>query len=206
MGMVLGLGGLGGGVVEQPPYEVVETREGYTVRHYPPMIMAVAQADVSPDALDSKDSALFSLLAGYIGVRGAPRNAQGRSVAMTAPVLTHVEGSGPAGLSRRKSMAFILPRRFSRPEQAPAPTSSSVLIFAVPARTIAVQRFSGTRFCGMHTLFFCLVCAERDARKLTTLARHQRSDRRGIHGRQPSPRGSPNEPTTHRRVRGSPLL
>jgi hypothetical protein len=144
MGIVLSLGsGLSGGGVEQPPYEVVETREGYTVRHYPPMIMAVAQANVGPDA-EEKESELFWLLAGYIGVKGAPRNAQGRSVAMTAPVLTHVEGSGPAGLTR-KSMAFILPRRFSRPEQAPAPTSPGVLIIAVPARTIAVERFSGTR-------------------------------------------------------------
>ena len=148
MGLVMSLGGAlgagGGGALEQPPYEVLETREGYTVRRYAPMVLAVASAEVDPGAPDSKDSELFTVLAGYIGVRGAPRNAQGRGIAMTAPVITHVEGAGPAaGLGRRKTMAFVLPRRFSRPEQAPTPTSPSVSIVAIPARLCAVKRFSG---------------------------------------------------------------
>ena len=80
LGGALGAGG--GGALEQPPYEVLETREGYTVRRYAPMVVAVASAEVGADAPDGKDSALFSVLAGYIyilasGGRRATRRAAG---------------------------------------------------------------------------------------------------------------------------------
>ena len=70
------------------------------------------------------------------------RNRQGRSISMTAPVLTDLDDPQP-GLPARKGMAFVLPRIFKSVEQAPEPTDARVRIVTVPARTVAVHRFSG---------------------------------------------------------------
>ena len=141
MGVIMSLGG-GGLSLEKPVYTVLEKGSGYEIRRFELMLQAVAEAEVDPAALDQKDSSLFSTLAGYIGVRGPARNRQGRSISMTAPVLTDLDSPQP-GLPVRKRMAFVLPRFFQSVQQAPEPTDARVRILTVPARTVAVHRFSG---------------------------------------------------------------
>ena len=138
--MSLGSGGLS---LEQPSYTVLEKCHGYEVRRYEASILAVASAEVDANQPDQKDSALFSTLAGYIGVRGTAMNAQGRPIKMTAPVLTWMEDDTPLLPTKRKSMAFVLPRSFESVEQAPRPTNPRVRIMKLPSRTVAVNRFSG---------------------------------------------------------------
>lgn len=139
--MSMGGGGLS---LEQPSYTVIEKCSGYEVRRYDARVLAVAEAEVDASQPDQKDSALFSTLASYIGVRGPAMNSEGRSIKMTAPVLTDLGDKPPPGIRTiRKSMAFVLPRCFQSVEQAPKPTNPRVRLLELPSRTVAVHRFSG---------------------------------------------------------------
>lgn len=108
MGLIMSLAG-GAGGYETPAYEVVSENKNYQVRRYAPSVMVVAEEMV--ESPDHSDSALFSVLAAYIGVRGSASNSEGRAIKMTAPVLTEIcEDTGHGVI--KKSMAFILPRFF----------------------------------------------------------------------------------------------
>jgi hypothetical protein len=137
MGLIQSLGG-GALGVEQASFEVLEKRNNYEIRRYAQSVLAVAEATVEQP--DQKDSALFMVLAAYIGVRGSASNSQRRAIKMTAPVLTNLQDTG-AGM--RKSMAFVLPSVFKSVHQAPSPTNPRVFLLHLPERTLAVSRFSG---------------------------------------------------------------
>jgi len=66
----------------------------------------------------------FSLLAGYIGVTGAPRNIRREKIAMTAPVVNYQKTNGPM------CMQFILPQWIygGDVEKAPEPFDSQVKV------------------------------------------------------------------------------
>lgn len=133
---------------EQPRYEVVEQiGEAVEVRRYGPRLAA----EVTVEAADPEEgrNAAFRILAAYIF--GDNRAAQeiamtapvevageGREIAMTAPVETASDGSG------RLTMRFFLPSDLTE-ATAPRPTDPRVRLLTVPAQTLAVRRFTGTR-------------------------------------------------------------
>lgn len=111
---------------EEPSWTLLEQVGGVEVRQYEPVIQART-------ALGSRSgsSSGFRTLAGYIF--GA--NAQEQSIAMTAPVEETLADSDAY-------MAFTMPSQYSL-DDLPEPTDSLVTLHTVPARTMAVVRFSG---------------------------------------------------------------
>jgi hypothetical protein len=151
MGMVFGRI-----TVDEPPHEVLLTRNvgtttSYELRRY--HVRFAAEADYLKDG---KDNAPFNLLAKYIGVFGTPENEgseaismtapvvidsskkkRGEAIAMTAPVVIDSKGEG------NKKMQFMLPKKYDELSKIPKPTNPAVHIKEIPAEVGAVHVFSG---------------------------------------------------------------
>jgi hypothetical protein len=85
---------------------------------------------------DSTDA--FNLLYKFI----TGENRQKAKVKMAAPVVSQkIEMTSPV-LSETDTMAFVMPAEFT-PETTPEPLDNRVKIVEIPARSIAVLRFSG---------------------------------------------------------------
>jgi hypothetical protein len=113
----------------QQPYTVLATMGDLEVRHYPEAISASVVR--SGSAYREVANTGFRSLAGYI----FGGNAQGRQIAMTAPV--HMEMG--ADSSR---MRFIMPEGLTM-DSLPRPDDPNVQLERVPAETVAVLRFGG---------------------------------------------------------------
>lgn len=125
--VILGLTGFAsmGYAIEEPAYEIAQQIDNVELRDYVPSIQARTAM-----ASDDSSSSSFRRLANYI----FGGNAQEQSIAMTAPVETHMTDTG--------YMAFTLPSQYTM-AQLPSPSDQSVSLHAVPARRIAVIAFSG---------------------------------------------------------------
>lgn len=128
--------------VKEPPYVLERSRVGYEVRCYDPYL--VAEAEIAPGT-EEPLSAGFRVLFRYIG--GA--NNGSRKIAMTAPVLKETGVKIPMSkpvLSRQEQgltkVAFVLPKVYTL-ETAPLPEDPAITIRELPARKVAVLRFSG---------------------------------------------------------------
>ena len=133
---------------EQPRYQLVDqVGDSIEVRRYDPRVAAEVRV-ASRDLEDGRNGA-FRLLFDYIS--GANRvdarlamtapveSAQvSEDIAMTAPVETAETGGGD------QYMRFFLPAKYQR-EVPPEPLDERVQIVEVPAQTIAVLRFNGSR-------------------------------------------------------------
>lgn len=131
---------------EQPTYAVVERLgDAVEVRRYGPRLAAETVV-AGPDDEAARNTA-FRTLFDYIS--GANRG--GEEVAMTVPVetaggsiaMTTPVETGPAE-DGGYAMRFFLPARFTE-DTAPTPTDPRVRIVALPAGTLAVRRFTGSR-------------------------------------------------------------
>jgi hypothetical protein len=118
-------------MTETIPYKVTGEVGGVEFRRYPRVVLATVQ--------DDGDDSGFRPL--YAFITGANRARRG--IPMTAPVITSGEIpmtipviTGPG------SMSFVMPAGML-PDQIPDPTDERVRIETVPAREIAVIRFSG---------------------------------------------------------------
>lgn len=132
---------------EQPSYATVDTVGPVEIRSYGPRL--VAQTVVEADDEMSARNAAFRILAAYIFGDNVAKN----DIAMTTPVAveqqsmkidmtTPVETAAVDG--NRYAMRFFLPSSLTL-ETAPAPTDPRVQLAVVPANTLAVLRFSGSR-------------------------------------------------------------
>eukprot|EP01043_Picozoa_sp_COSAG02_P042448 COSAG02_NODE_3610_length_6484_cov_2.117269_6_plen_238_part_00 len=153
---------------ETPAFELLKQAQSYQVRQYVPSVSAETTY-VNAGGLDENTSQAFRRLAQYIGVFSTPqnRNAGGDAepVAMTAPVLMAPPGaqaitgspsaapsasldeSVTAGLtmgarSGPRTMAFLLPSKYTKVEEAPVPVDSAVKLRQLPSRTQAVNTFT----------------------------------------------------------------
>jgi DNA gyrase inhibitor GyrI len=132
--------------VETPAYEVVVRDGDFEIRDYPSMQVAeVARGGPRRQAL----SAGFGPLARYIFAK----ERGGERIAMTAPVEQQplsdaaVPTSTPAAPAAasgddRWAVRFIMPSRLSA-DALPDPANGEVRLREVPARRVAVLRFSG---------------------------------------------------------------
>ena len=129
--------------IEEPGYEIVQPLEGAEVRHYAPYV--VAQVLVSGPADDAGTQA-FPILAGYI----FGKNKGATKLDMTAPV-TQAAVPMKLGMTAPVTQAeapdgfivqFVLPKGITL-ATAPEPVDPRVQLREVPARRVAVIRYSG---------------------------------------------------------------
>jgi len=133
---------------EQPDYEVLEKRDDFEVRGYAPYL--VAETNVS-GTFQSTGNEAFRRLAGYLFGDNRSRE----KMSMTAPVMQEpaaasekMEMTAPVTQTRGDAdgayvFAFVMPPKYTR-ETLPEPVDERVRIREVPARILAVRRFSGT--------------------------------------------------------------
>ena len=127
--------------IEEPAYSVVHGYDGFEVRRYQPYL--AAETIVSAPAEDAGNQG-FRILAAYIfgQNKGARRIdmtapvAQSQSIAMTAPV-------AQAAVPGAYAIQFAMPAGWTL-ATLPRPNDARVTLKQIPARTVAVIRYSGT--------------------------------------------------------------
>lgn len=132
--------------IEEPAYIIKEKRNGYEIREYEPYIKAEAEVTGSYQEATSQG---FRIIADYIfgnnikkesismttPVLESPTKLDSEKIAMTTPVLE--SGSDSA----TRTIAFVLPSKYTL-ENLPTPNNPAVKLTPVPARTVAVLRYS----------------------------------------------------------------
>jgi hypothetical protein len=128
--------------IEEPPYSVLHSYDGFEVRRYAPYL--VAETLVNAPAEEAGNQG-FRILAAYIfgqnkGARSiemtAPVVQSPRTIAMTAPV---VQTGSPGAFA----IQFAMPAGWTL-ATLPQPNDPRVTLREIPARTVAVIRYSGT--------------------------------------------------------------
>jgi len=124
-------------MVETIKYEVIRKIGKVEIRRYPKITIAKVDNSVS-------DS--FGLLFRFI----SGQNKQKEKVKMTSPIVSQdssqeIKMTSPvfSEFSRLGYMAFVMPSEFNL-ETTPEPLDNHVKIEELPARTVAVLRFSGS--------------------------------------------------------------
>jgi len=131
---------------EEPEYRVLAEREEYEIRAYEPYL--VAETVVEGDYGESGGKG-FRRLAGYI----FGDNKASEKMAMTAPVTREPAESVKMNMTvpviservagaERYRYQFVMERKYTR-ETLPVPEDDRVTIREIPARTMAVHRYSG---------------------------------------------------------------
>jgi len=131
---------------EEPQYRVLAEGEEYEIRAYEPYL--VAETIVAGDYGDSGGQG-FRILAGYI----FGGNKASEKMAMTAPVTREPAGNVKMNMTapviservaeaERYRYQFVMERKYTR-ETLPVPEDDRVTIREIPARTMAVHRYSG---------------------------------------------------------------
>ncbi len=124
----------------EPTYQTLQKDEMFETRQYTPQLAA----DVQLTGPDATMSDAFRILAGYIfkeyptGAIGmtAPVTVQNtQKIGMTAPVTTSASAN-------TVFMRFYLPERYTL-KTLPMPEDTRIQIVELPARRVAVVRFSG---------------------------------------------------------------
>lgn len=132
--------------VEQMRYTVIKKAEGYEIRNYPAHI--VAQTTVSGPYQESMSNG-FRVVAGYI----FGGNVKKEKIAMTAPVVTEEAPSEKIAMTapvvvtdngNERVVSFGMPKAYTL-ETLPTPTDSRVKLVEIPAKNVAVLKFSGYR-------------------------------------------------------------
>lgn len=129
--------------IEEPAYQVVRNIDAVEVREYSPYV--AAEVLISGAASDAGNAA-FPILAGYI----FGKNKGQKKFAMTAPVTQtakpmKLKMTAPVTQSAAQGgsvVQFVLPRGVTL-DSAPEPLDARVKLREVPARRVAVIRFSG---------------------------------------------------------------
>ncbi len=146
--LVLGISLLPGDIAlayEEPDYEVVKTFPEFELRQYAPYV--VAETVVQGNFTDVGNLAFRRLFA-YISEDKRP---QGK-IAMTTPVIqqpllksseTGAEAVQEVDKVNRYRFAFVMPKSYPL-ESLPVPDNAEVTLEDVPARLMAVRRYSGT--------------------------------------------------------------
>ena len=128
--------------IEEPPYTVVHSYDGFEVRRYAPYL--VAETIVSAPAEEAGNQG-FRILAAYI----FGQNKGARSIEMTAPVAqspTTIAMTAPVAQTAAAgayAIQFAMPAGWTL-ATLPQPNDARVTLKQIPARTVAVIRYSGT--------------------------------------------------------------
>jgi hypothetical protein len=124
-------------MVQTVNYEIIRKIENVEIRRYPRIVIAKV-------ANDESDS--FGLLFRFI----SGNNKEKEKVKMTTPVVSQetsreIKMTSPvlSDFSNEGYMAFVMPSEYNF-ETTPLPLDSRVKIEEIPARSVAVLRFSGS--------------------------------------------------------------
>ncbi len=132
--------------VEQATYSVLKKADGYEIREYAPSI--VAQTTVN-GPYDKALNEGFRIIAGYI----FGGNVKSESIAMTAPVTAEsptsesIAMTAPVTASTQEDVSvvsFVMPKTYTL-DTLPKPLDSRVSLVELPARKMAVLRFTWLR-------------------------------------------------------------
>ena len=115
-------------MTERQKYQVIREFDGFELRRYEPCV--IAEVEMSDD-YQSATYGAFRHLFNYI----SKGNETSKSIAMTAPV-------SQQGLGNSWTVRFIMPRDWTM-ETLPAPSDARVSLRPIPAKRVAVIRFSG---------------------------------------------------------------
>lgn len=134
---------------EELKYNIVTLSDDIEIREYKPYIAATTSMQGSYEAVQSD---LFRTLAGYI----FGKNSTDSKIAMTAPVQTNpeikassekIDMTAPVLMQSEStdlwSMTFSMPSKYTI-QTLPKPLDSKIMLIEVPAKKIAVIRFSGS--------------------------------------------------------------
>ena len=144
--------------VEEPKFTVLAQEAGFEMRQYAPLIVAETWVDGDMDAASTKG---FRLIADYIfGNNKAPESKQSSKITMTAPVTLEPEPeplkldmTAPVSLqpgvdapswvgAQRWRVQFVMPGKYTL-ASLPLPNNGAVTLREVPAKTVAVAKYSG---------------------------------------------------------------
>jgi len=152
--LLAGCSVFGGKAAEEPPYTLVMQDGDFEIRDYSAMVVAetVVPGD-REDAVSTGFSRLFDYISGENeGWRGGAH--EGKKIEMTAPVIVENEATAKGadidmtapvlveGEGNAWQVAFVLPPDATM-DTAPIPSSLDVTLAEIPAREVAVVRFSG---------------------------------------------------------------
>lgn len=113
---------------EQPDYQLITSEDPIEIRDYSPMILAeVAVCGERKEAAKQG----FKILADYL----FGNNTSNQKMAMTAPVLEEQDMD-------KWKIRFVMPKQYPF-ETLPKPNSKEIRLISLPARRLAVIRFSG---------------------------------------------------------------
>ncbi len=140
---------------ETPKYEVLATDGNKEIRAYAPYLVAKTTVKNSGNGYDSKATGeAFRILAGYIfggnqkkqkismtapvEMKNVSSNSDSsEKISMTAPVTQSISGE-------QMQMTFSMPSQYKL-EDLPTPDDNRISFEQIPAKTVAVIRFSGWR-------------------------------------------------------------
>ena len=144
--------------IEEPKFKVLNQDAGFELRQYAPFIVAETWVDGDMDAASNKG---FRIIADYIfGNNKAPQSTQSSKIAMTAPVTLapdaqplKLDMTAPVSLqaaveastwvqTQRWRVQFVMPDKYTL-ESLPLPNNGAVKLREVPAKTVAVAKYSG---------------------------------------------------------------
>jgi hypothetical protein len=144
--------------VEEPKFDILIQDAKFEVRQYAPVIVAETLVDGDMDAASGKG---FRAIADFIfGNNKAPRSEGSSKIAMTAPVTLEPQGqaskiamtapvtvqpvSDEASLmgAQRWRVQFVMPSQYTL-ATLPKPNNDAVSLREVPAKSVAVAKYSG---------------------------------------------------------------
>jgi len=128
----------------EPQYQLLSEQGDVQIRQYPPLL--IAETLIDADYAQAGNIG-FNRLAGYI----FGGNQQKQQMAMTAPVfrenaVEQIPMTAPVlqqAVDNKWTMAFVMPAGYSL-ETLPTPIDPQVTIKALPAKKVAVLRYSGS--------------------------------------------------------------
>lgn len=137
------MGATTGMAIEEAAYEVVLHEGSFEIRDYKPQVLAETIVDGSLEGAGNK---AFRPLFRYISGDNRTRT----KIAMTAPVAQEprsekIAMTAPVGQQRVESgwaVSFLMPAEYTL-ETLPLPLNPAVTLRGVPARRVAVVRYSG---------------------------------------------------------------
>lgn len=132
---------------EEPKFKLLEKSDAFELREYTPII--VAEVLVEGD-LDEATSQGFRLIADYIFGNNRAQSGTGKKIAMTAPVTVEpkpekIAMTVPVTVQKgaeKWRVYFVMPSEYTL-KTLPTPNNPKVMLREMPARKVAVIRFSG---------------------------------------------------------------
>ena len=135
---------------EEPLYRVLEENDSFEIREYAPYLVAVVLVrDDFEDVGNRAFRVLFDYISGQntkqkkismtVPVNQQPVPKNGEKIKMTTPVLQAPESEEGNGYR----FSFVMPSEYSL-DTLPRPNDPRITINQVPARLMAVRRYSGS--------------------------------------------------------------